>query len=92
MSEREKLKVGIQPLKLRIESEPYASFLGRRYSVMLDVWDIKRKREYYLIIDAQSLSQPIHKLTVTEGTLKDLEVWILKESEEKYAKYEVTLA
>ena len=90
--EREKLKVDTKPIKVRIESEPYAKFLGRKYSVLIDVYEIRRKREYYLVIEAQSLSLPINKLSITEGSLKDIELWISKESDEKYAKYEVALA
>ena len=92
MSDKERLKIDSQPLKLRIESEPYAKYLGRKYAVVIDVFDVKLKREYYLIIDPQSLSQPIYELTVTEGRLRDIELWIAKESDEKYSKYEVILA
>ena len=91
MAERERLKIDTQPIKLRIESEPYVKFMGRKYSVVLDVFDIKKKREFFLVIEAQSLSQPIYELTVTEKKLKDIEIWLSKESEEKYAKYEIEL-
>ena len=91
MAERERLKIDTQPIKLRIESEPYVKFMGRKYSVVLDVLDIKKKREFLIVIEAQSLSQPIYQLTVTEKKLKDIEIWLSKESEEKYAKYEIEL-
>ena len=90
--DRERLKIDSQPIKLRIESEPYAKFLSRKYCVVIDVFDIRKKREFYLIIDAQSLSGPIHELRVAEGDLRDIEIWVSKETEEKYAKYEVALA
>ena len=92
MNDKERLKVDTQPIKLRIESEPYPKFLGRKYSVLIDVYDIKRKREYVLNIEPQSLSQPIHELVTTEGSLKNIEIWISKESDEKYSKYELSLA
>ena len=92
MMEKERLKVDTKPIKLRIESEPYAKFLGKKYSVVIDIFDIRRKREFFLIIDAQSLSLPIYKLVVTEGSLRDIEIWVSKESDEKYAKYEIALA
>ena len=91
MTDRERLKVDTQPIKLRIESEPYPKFLGRKYSVIIDVYDIRRKREYALAIDAQSLSQPIHELVTTEGSIKNIEIWLCKKSDEKYAKYELNL-
>ncbi len=91
MQERERLKIDIQPIRLRIESEPYVKFMGRKYSVVLDVFDVKKKREYFIVIEAQSLSQPIYQLSVTEKKLKDLEIWLSKESEEKYARYEIQI-
>ena len=91
MDERERLKIDTQPIRLRIESEPYAKFMGRKYSVVLDVFDVKKKREFFITIEAQSLSQPIYELKVTENNLKDLEIWLSKESEDKYAKYEIQL-
>ena len=92
MHERERLKVDTQPIKLRIESDPYPKFLGRKYGVLIDVYDIKRKREYFLSIEPQSLSQPIHELVTTEGSLKNIEIWISKQSDDKYSKYEESLA
>lgn len=91
MQERERLKIDTQPIRLRIESEPYVKFMGRKYSVVLDVFDVKKKREYFIVIEAQSLSQPIYQLSVTEKKLKDLEIWLSKESEDKYAKYEIQI-
>lgn len=92
MKDLERLKLDTQPVKLRIETEPYVKFLGRKYSVVIDVYDLKRKRDYFLNIEPQSLSQPLFKLESSEGQLKELVVWINKESDEKYAKYEVVLA
>ena len=91
MDERERLKIDTKPIRLRIESEPYVKFMGRKYSVVLDVFDVKKKREYFIVIEAQSLSQPIYELTVTEKNLRDIEIWLSKESEDKYAKYEIQL-
>ena len=92
MDDRERLKIDTQPIKLRVESEPYPKFLGRKYSVVIDVFDIKRRREYFLSIEPQSLSQPMHTIATTEGSIRDIELWISKTSDEKYAKYEISLA
>ena len=43
--EKERLKVDMKPLKLRIESEPYVLFCGRSYAPVIDVYDIKSNRE-----------------------------------------------
>ena len=89
MNDRERLKVDTKPFKLRIESEPYAKFLGRKYSVVLDVFDVKRKKELYLSLDAQSLSQPLYELSVTEGLLRDLEIWVVKSPDDEFGVYSI---
>lgn len=91
MDDRERLKFDTQPIKLRIESEPYVRFVGKKYAASLNVYDVKSKREYYIIIDAQSLSQPLHEIAMKENGLKHLEMWISKESDDKYARYEISL-
>ena len=91
-SDRERLKVTSKPLKLRVESEPYVVFLGRKFSTAIDVYDVKTRREYYLIIEAQSLSMPLKHLIDVEGGLRELVIWINKESDDKRAKYEIELA
>ena len=92
MIDKERVKIDNRPVKLRIESEPYARFIGRKYCVVIDVYDAKWKREYYLIIEPQSLSQPLFDLVESEGELSGLVVWVSKESDEKYSKYQVELA
>ena len=88
----ERIKIDSQPIKLRIDSEPYAKFIGRKYCAVINVFEMKRRREYYLIIDAQSLSRPLFELEESEGALRELVIWINKESDEKYAKYEISIA
>lgn len=90
--DRERIKIGQAPVKLRIESEPYAFFIGRKYTAVIDVYEVKQKREYFLLIEPQSLSIPLRQLETTEGGLIGLVVWLSKESDDKFAKYEVVLA
>jgi hypothetical protein len=92
MESRERMKVDVSPIKLRIESEPYVIFLGRAFVAVIDVYDIKNKREFYLPINAQSISIPLHSWYQAEGKLSDIEFWINKESELKTSKYEIELA
>ena len=47
---RERLKIDLEPRKLRVESEPYVVFVGRTFVPVIDVFDVKSKREYFLII------------------------------------------
>jgi len=90
--DRQRLKIDQSPIKLRIESEPYVLFIGKKYAAVIDVYETKQRREYFLIVEAQSLCLPLRQLELTEGKLKDLVLWISKESSEKFSKYEVTLA
>lgn len=92
MAELERLKIDSEPRKLRIESEPYARYVHNQYLVLIDVYDMKRKRDYYLIVQSRSLSKPLNDLESSEGQLKGLEIWVNKESDEKLAKYEVSIA
>lgn len=90
--DRERLIVNTNPVKLRIESNPYVIFLGRSFIPAVNVYDIKMKREYYLPIGAQSISIPMHSWLEQEGQLINIEFWINKESELRTSKYEVSLA
>jgi hypothetical protein len=89
---RERLIVSTNPVKLRIESNPYVIFLGRSFIPVVDVYDIRMKREYYLPIGAQSISLPMKNWFELEGQLVNIEFWINKESELRTSKYEVSLA
>jgi hypothetical protein len=89
---KDRLKIDSRPRKLRIDSEPYVLFAHGKYIPILDVVDIKTRVGYYLIIDAQSLGITLRKLEQVEGRLTDLLIWLNKESDEKYAKYQLELA
>jgi len=91
ISDRERLKVTSEPRKLRIESEPFVLFVGRKFAACANVYDLKRKRDYFLIIEAQSLSIPLLELMQKEGQLTGLEVWINKKTDERTAPYELSL-
>jgi len=90
--EKERIKIDRNPVKLRLDSEPYVFFMGKKYAAVVDVYELKRKREYFLIIEPQSLSIPLHQLQTAEGKLLGLVIWLSKESDDKFSKYEVTLA
>lgn len=92
MATRERIRVGIAPIKLRIESEPYVIFLGRTFVAVIDVYDIKNKRELYLPLSAQSIAARLYGWWQTEGALFGIEFWLNKESELKTSKYEIELA
>lgn len=90
---KDRLKVTIEPVKVRITSEPYALFVNKQYVAVIDVHELKQRRDCYLIISPVSLSFSLnHIANESGGTLTHTEIWINKESEEKYAKYLVELA
>lgn len=89
--DRERLKVNSEPRKIRIDSEPFVLFVGRKFAPCVDIYDLKKKRNYYLIIEAQSLSMPLLELMQSEGQLTGLELWINKKTEERTAPYELAL-
>ena len=91
ISDRERLKVGSEPRKLRIDSEPFVLFVGRKFAACIDIHDLKKKRDYFLIIEAQSLSMPLLELMQVEGQLTGLEVWVNKKTDERTAPYELSL-
>jgi len=90
---RERIKVDIAPKKLRVESEPYVTFVGRNFVAVIDVLDIKTGREYFLIISAQSISQYLVRWQEeNNGKLTHVEFWINKIGEERKAPFELELA
>ncbi len=92
MDARDRLKIDIAPVKLRVESEPYVMFIRNQYLAVIDVYDIKAKREYFIIVSPVSLSVRFNELKLENGSLVDVEIWINKESTDKFAKYVVDLA
>lgn len=87
---RERLKIDMSPVKIRVESEPYVTFLGKSYVPVVDVLDVKRNIEGFLIVSAKSISEPFYQYSQIEGGLKHAELWINKKSDDRMAKYEIT--
>ena len=85
------LKIGSNPLPLRFISEIYLSFLNKKYLPIIDVYNTKTKKQFSIIVGASSLAVEFEKLRLdSDGKLIDLECWVHKESDDKYAKYLVT--
>jgi hypothetical protein len=89
---KDRLKIDSRPRKLRIDSEPYVAFAFGKYCPVIDVVDLKTRIGYYIIVDPQSLGGPLRELEKLEGCLTNLIVWVNKESDDKFAKYQVALA
>ena len=88
----ERLKVNTKPVKIRIDSEPYVAFLSRGFVPAIDVYDLRLKRHYSLIINSMSVSSVLLELAKVHGCLLNLQIWINKESDDKFAKYEISLS
>lgn len=86
---RDRLKVGREPIRIRVESEPYAMFNGRQFVPVLDVLDVRKGHEYYLIISPISIGTKLYEWVTEAGRLRDIEFWINKQSDERLAKYEL---
>ncbi len=89
---RERLKIDMAPRKLRIESDPYVIFVGRTFVPVIDVYDLKRKQEYFIVISAQSIAVPLSEWLAANGSLKHIELWLNKKSEDKFSAYEIEMA
>lgn len=86
--DREQLKIDIEPLRVLITSEPYVIYTVRGYQAVVDVFEKRKKREYYMFVTARSIADPIENLRVSNsGRLTGIEVWIRKSGSEKTAKY-----
>ncbi|MGI9229282.1 MAG: hypothetical protein ACR2P9_05430 [Gammaproteobacteria bacterium] len=87
--EKEILKIGLEPVRIRVVSEPYVTYSPFGYAPVIDVWLVKKKREYRLYISAASLSSNLEKIREnTEfGKFTGLEFWIRKESSDRKSAY-----
>jgi hypothetical protein len=76
---------------LQISSEPYVQFGRRGYQPVIDVENIHSGQTGFLIISAQSLSEPLHEMSQeNNGMLTGTTIIIKKESRDKMARYVVT--
>jgi hypothetical protein len=90
---KERIIIDIEPRKLRFDSEPYVLAIKSYYVAAIDVFEIKTKKSYYLLISPYSLSSVlIDWQNKNQGSLIHLEFWINKKSSEKKSPYELTQA
>ena len=86
--ENPQLKIDIEPIKLMLTSNPYVVFSKRGYQVVIDVMDLKKKRQHFIYISSFSLSQQIENLRLENGgAFIGIEFWIWKAGPEKFSKY-----
>ena len=86
------LKVGTEEVELTIVSEPYVVFTHRGYAPVINVDDSEGER-YTLYISSSSIARELQPLIDDRaGRFKDLKILVKKESEDKFAKYQVKRA
>lgn len=76
---------------LAIKSEPYVLYGRRGYQPVIDVENIHTGELGYLVISAQSLSDPLHEMAQkNNGTLNGINLIIKKESKDRMSQYVVS--
>ena len=82
------LKVGLDPILLRVTSEPYVVATSRGYAPVINVIDCKSEKESVLFISARSIAEKLEPMRKANKNLfTGLEFWISKESTDKMAQY-----
>jgi len=82
------LKVGTEPLLLRITSEPYVIYTSRGYAPVVDVADCKTSEVFTMFISAASIARKLESLRrANDNSFTGLEFWIRKESNDRMAPY-----
>jgi len=87
--EIEVLKIDTEAIKVRILGEPYVIFNTFGYQPAVDIWHVKKKRQFRLYLSAKSLSVQLEKIRNTNALERftGMEFWISKASGERTAPY-----
>ena len=88
--ELDQLKIGEGWIQLRVHGEPYVVSTFRGYAPVLEVENLRSRTRHYLFMSAKSLMEGLEPLRSTNhGSFAGLEFRIRKESDDKFAKYEI---
>ena len=89
--QHERLSIDGEPRRLLVTSEPYIIFNGWQYQPVVNVFEKKSKKNYYIYISSKSLSRSLEVLRgENNGRMTGLEFWIHKESSDKKSKFILT--
>lgn len=73
---------------IKITSEPYVTYSRRGYVPAVNVSSVHSGEEGYLIISAQSLSEPLHQIaTKNNDTLTGVILLVRKASKDRMSPY-----
>jgi len=82
------LKIGAEPKRLLVTSEPYVVLTARGYQAALGVFEQRSKREYFIYIGARSIAMPLEQLRKENGgRMLGLEFWVRKRDEGRFSEY-----
>lgn len=82
------LKIGVEPKRLLVTSNPYVMYSARGYVPILDVLELKTKKEYSIYVSAKSIASNLEQLrSENGGSLVGCEIWVRKAGPEKTAQY-----
>ena len=85
------IRVTDASILLEIKSEPYVIYSKRGYQPVIDVESVHTGEDGYLVITAQSLSDPLHEFAgKNEGNLTGIVIIVRKESKDRMSPYVVT--
>jgi len=86
------IKINENKTYLLIKSEPYVIFGRMGYVPVIDVEDIHKGTEGYLVISAVSLGETLNEIqTSNKGKLAGLSISLNKENSSRMSRYEVAL-
>lgn len=84
------LKVGTEPVLIRVISEPQVVFTARGYAPVVEVIDCRNEELWLLFIAAKSLADRLESMRKNNGgAFVGLEFWVKKASEDRMAQYVV---
>ena len=87
--EAEVLKVDTEAIKIRLLGEPYVVYNSFGYQAAVDIWHIKKRRQFRLYLSAKSLSSQLEKIRNVNALdyFTGIEFWISKASNERSSAY-----
>jgi hypothetical protein len=85
---KNQIKISDSRIVLLIKSEPYVVYGRMGYLPVINVEDIHKGLEGYLVITAVSLGEPLHAIQIeNDGILVGVTIAIQKENNTKFSPY-----
>lgn len=82
------LKIDVEPKRLLITSEPYVVYTARGYQAVVDVFERKTRKQFFLYLGAASLSRALEQLRRDNSdAFVGLEFWLRKADSARMSPY-----